>query len=61
MQVGLGSDEEPGVLAVLERLGDGLEPDDVAIEVRARLELGDEEGEMVDASRGLGAGGGREA
>jgi hypothetical protein len=52
VEMGFWTDAEPGMFAVVEGFGYGVEPDDVQIEIGAGLQVYDVEGDMVDAGFG---------
>lgn len=52
VEMGLGADAEPGVFAIVEGFGYGVEADDVHIEIGAGLEVYHVERDVVDAGFG---------
>lgn len=57
MQVRFRSDEEPGMTPVVKGLGDGVQANDISIEVGAYFQVYHVEGNVVYARGGLGCGG----
>ena len=48
MQMGFGSDEEPGMSAIMEGFGNGIKSDDIVIEIRTDLQILYIKGDMIE-------------
>ena len=49
VQVTLGAYTKPGMLAIAERLGNGIQPHDIAVKPGAGLQVNNINGDMVEA------------
>lgn len=53
VQVGLGADAEPGMFAIVEGFGDGIQSDDLLVKICAGFQVHHMVGDMVDHGFGL--------
>ena len=54
VQMAFGPDAEPGMPAVVKRLGNSIEPDDIAVELRTFFQVHHIDGDMIESGHRFG-------